>query len=240
MSAHSVRNTLPQIDFEAVSKYYDTADGRQTVLHRGNFSILFGTNFGIIGGRGSGKSTLMRLLAGLEYPSSGRIRRTGTVSWPLGRNAGFPTHLTAEDHIRFICDLYALGYLEVRAFVAEFTGLGQHLKSEMTQYSSGMRGRLMFALSLAAPFDFYLIDEGVRAGEKDFQRSVDTALVKRNLTSTLVIVSGSEQLIRQYCARIGVLSEGRLQVFDNVEDGLVHFRQVERQRLRNASRSGAK
>ncbi len=223
-----------RIEIRNVSKRYFKESGHADVLKDINCTIPYGTNLGIIGMNGAGKSTFMRLLAGVETPSRGRIRRYGSVSWPLARNAGFVPYLTGEENIRFIGRLYRMELYELIEFVRDFSELGDALDDEVAVYSSGMRARLQFAVSIAIPFDFYLVDEIVGVGDQRFQEKCRRAFAERRNQATMVMISHQALTLRQFCDKGCVLHDGNLTEFDNVEDALRHYRSIERQRSTSA------
>lgn len=204
--------------FENVTKTYPTPEGGRRVLDGVSFSVRPGQCLGIVGYNGAGKSTLLRLMAGIEYPTKGKIRRLMSVSWPLGFSSAFQSSLTGADNSRFIARIYGKPVDEVLAAVEEFAELGTYFKMPLKTYSSGMRARLAFAISLAIDFECYLVDEIIAVGDSRFQERCRVALETRRQEGTLVMVSHSAELLRQYCDSGALLSHGRLTFFDSVDD----------------------
>lgn len=155
------------IVLEDVCKTYQTRHGVRTVLDHVNLSLAKGEKLGILGGNGAGKSTLIRLISGAELPTSGRIHRGMSVSWPLAFGGAFQGSLTGLDNVRFICRIYGVAIPAAIEFVQDFSELGRSLGEPVKHYSSGMRARLAFAISLAVEFDCFLIDEIVAVGDAD-------------------------------------------------------------------------
>ena len=151
------------IALEHIEKYYPTRSGPVAVLKDINLTIERGESICIVGGNGAGKSTLIRIISGIERPTSGTMHRNMRLSWPLAFTGAFQGALTGFDNLRFICRIYGTDYHEAIDFVQDFSQLGFYLREPLKTYSSGMRARLAFAVSMMIDFDCYLIDE-VTAG----------------------------------------------------------------------------
>jgi capsular polysaccharide transport system ATP-binding protein len=186
---------------ENVTKSYPMGSGRKKVLQGIDMQIRPGEHLGFLGRNGAGKTTLIKLIGGVEMPTSGKIKRNMSVSWPLGFGGGFQGSLTGYDNARFIARIYGHEYSEIKDFVEDFTELGRQLKMPVKTYSSGMRARLAFALSLAIEFDCYLIDEVIMVG-------------------ALVLASHSPELIREFCDRALVLHQGLATIYSDVDKAL--------------------
>ena len=157
------------IQLQNVSKKYHTQGGWTTVLKDINLTLERGQKLGILGRNGAGKSTLIRLMSGAEPPSSGKIIRDMSISWPLAFSGGFQGSLTGIDNLKFICRVYGADYQKVRDYVEDFAELGKYMYEPLKSYSSGMRARLAFGLSMAIEFDCYLIDEVMAVGDQRFK-----------------------------------------------------------------------
>lgn len=206
------------IDLENISKAYATRSGSNLVLDNISFSFPPRTNIGILGKNGSGKSTLLRVIAGTELPDSGHVRRKGTVSWPIGFSGGFNGSLSGEENCRFVARIYGADVDEVVGFTMEFAELGEYFHMPVKTYSSGMRARLAFGLSMAIEFDAYLVDEVTAVGDANFQQKCRDAFAERGGRSSVIIVSHYLPTIRDYCERCAVLKKGRLLYFDSVDE----------------------
>lgn len=206
------------ISFEHVSKSYHIRDFEKQVFSDLNFTIERGDSIGICGANGAGKSTLMRLIAGVEQPTSGRITRNMTTSWPIGYGNCFQASLTGADNARFISRIYNRPEKELLAFVEDFAQLGSYLYQPVSAYSAGMAARLAFGISLAVEFDCYLVDEVTAAGDERFRKRSEDALIARRDKATLVMISHDANTLRSYCRRGAVVYGGTIIQFDSVDE----------------------
>lgn len=205
------------IEVDHISKQYYTRSGLKTVLDNVSFSLKKGEKIGILGRNGAGKSTLIRLMSGVEAPTSGEIRRTMSISWPLAFSGAFQGSLTGMDNLRFICRIYDVNIDYVRQFTEEFSELGEYLYEPIKRYSSGMKARLAFALSLAVEFDCYLIDEVIAVGDSRFSEKCRYELFERRKDRSIILVSHSNSAMKEYCENAMVLDAGKLHTFDNMD-----------------------
>lgn len=198
-------------------KTYKLGSGRKHVLKGVNLVVKQGDRVALLGRNGAGKSTLIKLLGGVEMPTSGKITRDMTLSWPLGFAGGFQGSLTGYDNAKFIARIYDRDYKEMREFVEAFTELGRQLAMPVKTYSSGMRARLAFALSLAIEFDCYLIDEIILVGDQNFQRKCHYELFEKRADRSMILASHSTDIVRQYCNRAVVLNDGHAETYEDVD-----------------------
>lgn len=208
------------IKCENLHKSYKMGAGLKRVLNGLDFTVNRGERIGFLGRNGAGKTTLIKLIGGVEMPTSGTVTRNMSVSWPLGFGGGFQGSLTGYDNARFIARIYGVRYREIKDFVEDFTELGRQLKMPVKTYSSGMRARLAFALSIAIEFDCYLIDEVIMVGDKNFQNKCRTELFEKRSDRALILASHSAELVKQYCERAVILRDGKGEMHENVEDAL--------------------
>ena len=204
------------ISIEHVSKTYETRFGPRKVLDDVSFQLQKGRNVGIIGRNGAGKSTLIRLLSGAEHPTSGRIVRKMSVSWPLAFGGAFQSHLTGMDNLKFICRIYGVDYRPLVKFVEDFTELGIYFREPVLHYSQGMLTRLAFALSMAIEFDCFLIDEAMMAGDQRFHDRCTYELFQKRKDRAFILVTHDAEIVKAICQSAGVLHEGRFHAFDTV------------------------
>ncbi|KPF91680.1 ATP-binding protein [Novosphingobium sp. AAP83] len=200
-----------------ISKEYKHSAGRKQVLKDVNLVVKPGERVALLGRNGAGKSTLIKLIGGVEMPTSGTVSHHMSVSWPLGFAGGFQGSLTGYDNARFIARIYSRDYADVRAFVEDFTELGSQLRMPVKTYSSGMRARLAFALSLAIEFDCYLIDEIILVGDQNFHRKCHYELFEKRADRALILASHDTSTISQICNRALLLDRGHATEFDNVD-----------------------
>lgn len=197
-------------------KSFRVGHGRREILKGINFTIQRGEKLALIGRNGAGKTTLIKQIGGVELPDSGRIIRHMSNSWPIGFNGGFQGSLTGYDNARFIARIYGSSYESIRGFVEDFTELGGALKQPVKTYSSGMRARLAFALSLAIEFDCYLIDEVILVGDKNFHRKCHAELFEKRADRAMIIVSHDMNTIQETCSRALLLRDGIAENYGDV------------------------
>lgn len=208
------------ITCENVTKSYPLGSGTKEVLRGVDLAITKGQHVGFLGRNGAGKTTMIKLIGGVEMPTSGKINRRMTVSWPLGFGGGFQGSLTGYDNARFIARIYGHEYREIRDFVEEFSELGAQLKMPVKTYSAGMRARLAFALSLAIEFDCYLIDEVIMVGDQNFHKKCHYELFDKRRDRALIFASHSFELVREFCDSAVVLHNGVATFYNDVEQAL--------------------
>jgi len=199
-----------------IHKKYRSGHLTKTVLRGVNFTINPTDRVGLLGRNGAGKSTLIKMIGGVEMPTSGAVTRSMTCSWPLGFHGAFQGSLTGYDNARFIARIYDKPYQEMREFVEEFTELGPQLRMPVKTYSSGMRARLAFSLSLAIDFDCYLIDEVIMVGDRNFQNKCRVEFFEKRKDRAIVLASHSAETIKKYCNRAIILHEGVATPYDDV------------------------
>ena len=201
------------IQLDRVTKQYDTNAGKLTVLKDINLTIRPGERIGVLGRNGAGKSTLIRMVSGAELPTSGTVDRQMSVSWPLAFSGGLHARLTGADNLRFICRIYGVDYRPRFDFVQDFSELGPFLYEPVRIYSSGMRARLAFAISMVIDFDCYLIDEVVAVGDDRFKERCQEELFEKRQGKALLIVSHSRRYLEEFCDRFLVFRDGRIDEF---------------------------
>ncbi len=206
------------LDLINISKTYVTLGRRKTVFKNFNLNIPKGLNLGVIGPNGSGKSTLLGMLAGGIYPDTGKVERRMSVSWPIGYGGGVATNLTGIVNCRFLARLYGRSPDKIVDFVTDFTELGEYMKWPVKTYSSGMRSRLNFALSMAIDFDCTLVDEGMGAGDQFFRAKAQTLIEERRKRSSFVMVTHNLVEVVQHCDRVLVLGGPEPELSDDVEE----------------------
>jgi len=214
------------IDVLQVGKHYPSAAGRRWVFRNIDWHIEPGQRWALLGRNGRGKSSLLRILAGAETPSEGRIVRRGTISWPLAFGGGFQGGLSGADNIRFVARLYGVDERHAVERAAEFAGLGRDLFEPYMTYSSGMRARLAFSASLLVDFDCILIDEIVSVGDAHFRDRCNQIIGQMRENKTMVLISHDMNTVRQYCDHVAVIDNGTISLHDDVEVGIAHYMEL--------------
>ncbi|MCJ8311386.1 MAG: ABC transporter ATP-binding protein [Saccharospirillaceae bacterium] len=210
-----------------VSKYYPSKLGRRYVLEDVSLEIPTDKNVAILGPNGAGKSTLLRMIAGVDEPSKGKITSTGALSWSLGLSSGLQGSMTGRENTRFVARIQGIKKnKELEAFVKDFSGINDAFELPIKTYSSGMRSRLMFALSMAFEFDFYLFDELGAVGDKNFKEKSEKALKERLDKSKIILVSHSMASLKKQCD-IGLLIHNKKIIkFDDVNDAIKEYERL--------------
>lgn len=211
------------IRIENLTKTYKTIFGPKTVLHDINLDIQKGEKIGLLGRNGSGKTTLLKIIGGIEIPTTGSVTAEMSISWPIGFAGGFQGSMSALDNARFLARIYDVPFEEMMVFVEGFAELGSYLRMPVKTYSSGMRARLAFGLSIAIEFDCYLIDEVMSVGDQRFRSKSRAELFEKRKDRSLIIASHDPAIIKGYCDRCLILDKGKATLFDNVTDALAIY-----------------
>ncbi|QYK40492.1 MAG: ATP-binding cassette domain-containing protein [Paracoccaceae bacterium] len=207
------------IAFENVSKSFWTGTQRKVILDRASFRVELGRSLGILAPNGTGKTTIINMMAGLEKPDEGQIFRTSRISFPLGFMGGVVTKHTATENSRYIARLYGLDPDYVEGFCRWMAGIGEYFDRPVGVYSQGMKARFTFSLMLALEFDIYLIDEGMPStSDVEFNRRAGAILRERLTRATVVVVSHQPQTIEKFCRQAAVLRHGQLYMFETLEE----------------------
>ena len=209
-----------------LKKVYQTRFGENLVFEDLSFDLAMGERLGILGRNGAGKSTLVRLVSGAERPTAGSIESDLSISWPLAFSGAFQHQLTGVDNIRFISRIYDQEFEPNLAFVEEFAELGPYLREPVITYSSGMRARLAFAISMIIEFDCFLIDEISAVGDARFHDRCNHELFEKRADRAMIIISHDAAYVRDHCNRWGVLHDGRLVLYDDFEDAYADFKEL--------------
>ncbi|WP_262966469.1 ABC transporter ATP-binding protein [Methylobacter psychrophilus] len=211
------------IQLTNVVKRYPIRGGQATILDHINLQIASGEKVGILGRNGAGKSTLIRLISGAERPTSGTIIRDMSVSWPLAFGGAFQGSLTGLDNLRFICRIYGTSTEDKIPFVQEFSELGKYLSEPVKTYSSGMRARLAFAISMVVEFDCFLIDEIIAVGDARFHEKCQYELFEKRKDRAMIVVSHDPGFIREHCQHASVLVKGKLTSFNDMDEAFAYY-----------------
>lgn len=207
------------LEFENVSKSFWTGTQHKVILDRVTFRVELGNSLGVLAPNGTGKTTLINMMAGLEKPDEGEIRRGCTISFPLGFMGGVVSKVSAMENSRYIARLYGLDPDYVESFCRWLCNLGEYFDQPVGTYSSGMRARFSFALMLALDFDMYLIDEGMPSTtDVEFNKRAGQILQERLRTTTIVIVSHDPNTLEKFARSAAVLLDGQFIMFDTLEE----------------------
>ncbi|MEI4474165.1 ABC transporter ATP-binding protein [Frigidibacter sp. MR17.24] len=212
------------IDFQNVTKTYRLKGGVRTIVRDLSLSVPRDRNLALIGRNGAGKSTMLRMIAGSQAPDRGRILRHGRMSWPMGFSGGMHPALTGRQNARFIARVTGIDTDEMAGFVADFSELGSFLDMPVSTYSSGMRARLAFGISLAAKFDCYLIDELTEVGDAAFKKKCRDAFRARLENARVIVAAHSEATLRSLCNAALFLNQGTVRYFEDLEEALAAYR----------------
>jgi capsular polysaccharide transport system ATP-binding protein len=207
---------------ENVHKRYKTEHGMGKWVLRGiDLSLPARVNVGLIGANGAGKSTLLRLIGGVDHPTQGRVVRRCRVSWPMGQG-GLEGTLSGRQNAKFVCRVHGRqdDLADRLAFIRDFSGLGEAFDEPVATYSSGMRSRLQFALSLAFDFDVYISDEVTAAGDAAFRKKTADAFKNRVHRAGLIMTAHSASTLRQFCQSGIWIHDGKAHWFDRIDDAL--------------------
>ena len=216
------------IQFVNVFKFYRTHESLKVVLNHVSTVFETGYSYGLLGVNGAGKSTTLRLLAGTELPNSGAIRRSVRVSWPLGFAGGFHPEMSGRDNVKFVARIYGEDARQACRFVEEFAEIGQYFDAPVATYSTGMMSRLAFGLSMAIPFDCYLIDEITSVGDARFAARCQEAFARRRRNADLIVASHAMDVVKALCSRAAVLVDGRMLMFDSVDRAIEIYHRLNR------------
>jgi len=215
------------ISIKNVWKRYAGHHSRRWVLQDVNIEIGPRERVGLIGRNGAGKSTLLNLLGGMDHPNRGGIERNCNVSWTLGLSGGFQGALSGVQNAKFVMRVYGVPEDELAekiSFIRQFSELGEYIDAPMKTYSSGMRSRFAFALSIAFRFDMYLVDELIAVGDAKFKQKSKQAFKDLIADAGLIMVSHDEGTLKSFCDKAIWIHEGEAIWFDDINEALIEYR----------------
>jgi len=214
------------IELKNLTKSYRTNAGRRYVFKSLNLVIPSNRNIALIGKNGAGKSTLMRLLGGLDMPDSGKVETNKSISWPVGLSGGFQGSMTGRQNVKFVCRVHgAEGEVmsQLVKSVENFAEIGSYFDQPVKTYSSGMRARVAFGLSLAIDFDYYLVDEAMSVGDAHFREKAIQAFRDRVGRANIILVTHGMSQVRKMCDLILLIKDGQVLQYENIEEGIAAY-----------------
>ena len=228
------------IELRNLTKVYATGGREKVICKDLNLVLPSKRSVALLGRNGAGKSTLLNMVSGLVQPTSGEIITTGTMSWPVGFSGSFHADMTGAQNVKFVARVYGADTEETRDFVEEFAELGAHFHMPIRTYSTGMRSRLAFGLSMAFQFDTYLVDETTSAGDKAFKDKSNALFMARMEHSGAVVVNHSMGLLREICDVGVVLEAGQATYYEDLDEAIaVHEANMRRATHKTRARLAA-
>ena len=221
------------IELHNVTKYFKTANKKKYILDNVTITIPSDVNVGILGRNGAGKSTLLRMLGGIDFPNSGVISSPNTFSWPMGLAGGFQGSMTGRQNVKFVYRIYGKSDFDIEQAiesVKEFSELEAYFEMPIKTYSSGMKSRLSFGLSLFFDFDYLIIDETLSVGDKNFQEKSKKALRKKIENCNVILVSHSMPILKEICDAGIVVHQGELHYYEDINLAIEAYDIINRQK----------
>lgn len=214
------------LELRNLTKWYRTPRGRRYVFRDLNFTFPADTSIGLIGRNGAGKSTLLRLLGGIDMPDTGSVVTDARISWPVGLSGGFQPSLTARENVQFVCRVHGATGRSMRRivdFIEDFAEIGDYFDLPVNSYSSGMRSRVAFGMSMAFDFDYYLIDEVMAVGDPQFVGKSQAVLSERLAKANVIMVSHAMTEIVKYCDVVVVVDHGNTVLYEDIQEGIAVY-----------------
>jgi len=214
------------IEFRDISKGFWVKGAYYPVIRNLNLTLPSGRSLALLGRNGAGKSTLLNMVSGTMRPDTGEIISDGSISFTVGYAGSFHGDMTGVQNTRFVARVYGVDTDELVEFVEDFADIGKHFHMPVRTYSSGMKSRLAFGVSMGIKFDTYLIDEATATGDKRFRVKSKNVFRERVKEASAIMVSHSMADIRAFCDAGLVLHEGQIEVFDDVEDAIARHEEI--------------
>ena len=214
------------IEFQDISKGFWVRGDYQPVIRNLNLTLPSGRSLGLLGRNGAGKSTLLSIAAGTMRPDTGQVVSDGSISFTVGYAGSFHGDMTGAQNTRFVARIYGVDSDELTDFVEDFSEIGEHFHMPVRTYSSGMKSRLAFGISMGIKFDTYLIDEATATGDARFKRKSGEVFRARMGESSAVMVSHSMSDIRNFCDAGLILHDGEIEVYDDIEDAIKRHQEL--------------
>ena len=211
------------LELRNLTKWYPSRHGRRYIFRDLSFTFPRGANIGLIGRNGAGKSTLLRLLGGIDTPDEGAVVTDARISFPVALGGGFLPALTARENVAFVARIHGHHGAALRRIldqVRDFAEIGDYFDLPMESYSSGMRSRVAFGMSMAFDFDYYLIDEVMAVGDAQFKEKSKAVLLEKLSRANVILTSHNMADIRQFCNMVVHVHAGQVTVHEDVEAGI--------------------
>ncbi|MTD11649.1 ATP-binding cassette domain-containing protein [Acinetobacter sp. YIM 103518] len=211
------------IELKELTKSFVTPKGRHYVFKDLNAILPENKSVALLGKNGAGKSTLLRIIGGIDFADSGQVITKKSISWPVALSGGFQGSLTARQNVRFVARLYVDTEEQVDyvvRFVEEFAEIGKYYDMPIKSYSSGMRSRIGFGLSMAFNFDYYLLDEAGAVGDASFRKKSQNLLNDLKESSNLIMVSHDLKDLTQNCDVAFLVRDGKAEYFEDVQEAV--------------------
>ena len=211
------------IELKELTKSFVTPKGRHYVFKDLNAILPENKSVALLGKNGAGKSTLLRIIGGIDFADSGQVITQNSISWPVALSGGFQGSLTARQNVRFVARLYVDTEEQVDyvvRFVEEFAEIGKYYDMPIKSYSSGMRSRISFGLSMAFNFDYYLLDEVGAVGDASFRKKSQNLLNELKESSNLIMVSHDLKDLTQNCDVAFLVRDGKAEYFEDIQEAV--------------------
>jgi len=224
---HEKRDTI----YETIRGWFDKKKYYEdlTVLKNINFSVNKGEIFGIVGKNGTGKTTLLRILAGIYKPDSGKVVVNGSVTPFLSLGVGFNPAMTAKDNVTqygILLGLHKKEILDRIDWIMEFAELKKFEDTKLKNFSSGMRARLAFSTAIQVDPDILLIDEVIQVGDLAFQKkSYESIMSFKKRGKAIIVVTHDMNSVKEYCERAMFLKDGKAELIGEPEQVINAYEQ---------------
>ncbi|MBQ6388077.1 MAG: ABC transporter ATP-binding protein [Mogibacterium sp.] len=192
-----------------------------------SFEVRRGESVALFGRNGAGKSTILKMVTGVTFPTEGEVYVNGKVSALLELSAGFDIESTGRENISFKCSLMSMNEEEIKAVegdIIKFADIGDYIDQPLRSYSSGMKARLGFAINVNAQPDILIVDEALSVGDKAFQKKCKdkVAEIMADEDVTLLFVTHSLTTAQDFCSR-GIVLEKGTKLFDGPIEEAIEF-----------------
>lgn len=196
-----------------------------------SFTIDKGEGVAFFGRNGAGKSTILKMITGVSWPSSGDIIVNGRVSALLELTAGFNPEFTGRENISLRCNIMGISDAEVKAVepaIIEFANLGDYIDQPVRTYSSGMKARLGFAINVNIEPEILIVDEALSVGDKAFRIKCRRKIreIMRNGDVTFLFVTHAANFAKEFCTRGIVLEKGKIKFDGDIEEAIALYEKM--------------